>query len=341
MKKHMNLSISALLVVFAMLIAIFTGCQQVPDIPKDVTIADAAPQGVADDIAAVKEVAEDNAKDTDAPQSPSSESPMTAPIPNDKLSRVDGESDASCQNHASCDDSNCEKAPPSGEDVDSNNDNCNNSLPDCLNGALDELLPEDFDLESLLPDGSLGCGGECGANAEIVIPSLPNGGDKAPESTPPVGDDEALPPSEDPLPPTEESRGDIPSSETSSSVSAYEREVVALVNEIRRSYGLNELKLNEELSAVAREKSDDMRRNGYFDHVSPTYGSPFDMMKAFGISYRAAGENIAMGYPTPAEVVDGWMNSEGHRANILNTSFTEIGVGYIADGHYWTQMFIG
>ena len=64
------------------------------------------------------------------------------------------------------------------------------------------------------------------------------------------------------------------------------------------------------------------------------------MMKSFGISYRSAGENIAMGYKTPEAVVDGWMNSSGHRANILNSSFTKIGVGYVKDGHYWTQIFI-
>ena len=84
-----------------------------------------------------------------------------------------------------------------------------------------------------------------------------------------------------------------------------------------------------------------MKDNQYFSHTSPTYGSPFDMMKRFGIAYRTAGENIAMGYQTPEAVVDGWMNSDGHRANILNASFTQIGVGYVADGHYWTQMFIG
>ena len=80
---------------------------------------------------------------------------------------------------------------------------------------------------------------------------------------------------------------------------------------------------------------------GYFSHTSPTYGSPFDMMKSFGISYRAAGENIAKGQTTPAAVVNAWWNSEGHRQNMLNASFTQIGVGYVADGKYWTQMFIG
>ncbi|MCM1024325.1 MAG: CAP domain-containing protein [Prevotella sp.] len=128
---------------------------------------------------------------------------------------------------------------------------------------------------------------------------------------------------------------------TSSSVSDYEKKVAELVNEIRKENGLSELTLNTELSAVARAKSRDMKNNNYFSHTSPTYGSPFDMMKTFGISYRTAGENIAMGYSTPEAVVSAWMNSEGHRANILNSSFKEIGMGYVASGNYWTQMFIG
>ncbi len=121
----------------------------------------------------------------------------------------------------------------------------------------------------------------------------------------------------------------------------YEREVVRLVNEIRRARGLHELEYDEELTKVARLKSQDMNELGYFSHTSPTYGSPFDMMKSFGITYRAAGENIARGYRTPEAVVDGWMNSDGHRANILSDKFTRIGVGYVADGSYWTQMFRG
>lgn len=127
----------------------------------------------------------------------------------------------------------------------------------------------------------------------------------------------------------------------SSSVQDIERAVVTLVNKARSENGLSELKLNEELSNVARTKSNDMATNNYFSHTSPTYGSPFDMMKKFGISYRTAGENIAKGQTTAQQVFDSWMNSPGHRANILNSSFTQIGVGYAANGHYWTQMFIG
>ncbi len=125
------------------------------------------------------------------------------------------------------------------------------------------------------------------------------------------------------------------------SVDAYEREVVRLVNLERAKAGLSPLEYDWQLSRVARYKSEDMQKNKYFSHTSPTYGSPFNMMKSFGISYKTAGENIAKGYQTPSAVVDGWMNSKGHRANILNSSFTHIGVGYVASGNYWTQMFVG
>ena len=126
-----------------------------------------------------------------------------------------------------------------------------------------------------------------------------------------------------------------------SSVASYEHEVVRLVNEIRQQNGLKPLTENWELSRVARYKSQDMLDNRYFSNTSPTYGSPFQMIKAFGLSYRTAGENIAKGYASPQAVVNGWMNSSGHRANILNVSYTQIGIGYVAQGNYWTQMFVG
>ena len=126
-----------------------------------------------------------------------------------------------------------------------------------------------------------------------------------------------------------------------STITSYEQQVIDLVNDIRVRNGIKKLTANWELSRVARYKSQDMRDNKYFSHTSPVYGSPFEMIKSFGISYRTAGENIAQGYKTPDAVVTGWMNSSGHRANILNSSFTQIGVGYVSDGNYWTQMFIG
>jgi len=126
-----------------------------------------------------------------------------------------------------------------------------------------------------------------------------------------------------------------------STVSAFENEVIRLVNEIRTERGLKPLTANWELSRVARYKSQDMVDNRYFSHTSPTYGTPFQMIRAFGLSFRTAGENIAYGQRTPQAVVNAWMNSSGHRANILNASYTQIGVGYVANGNYWTQMFIG
>lgn len=84
-----------------------------------------------------------------------------------------------------------------------------------------------------------------------------------------------------------------------------------------------------------------MQQNHYFSHTSPTYGSPFDMMRDFGVNYKSAGENIAQGQQDPQEVVKAWMNSEGHRKNILNKNFTHIGVGFEQTENHWSQMFIG
>lgn len=131
-----------------------------------------------------------------------------------------------------------------------------------------------------------------------------------------------------------------PTQSVSNSITAYENEVLNLVNIERQKAGLSALKMDEALRSVAKKKSEDMRINKYFSHTSPTYGSPFDMMKKFGINYTMAGENIAMGQRTPQEVVTAWMNSSGHRANILKAEYTHIGVGYDANGNYWTQMFI-
>ena len=122
-----------------------------------------------------------------------------------------------------------------------------------------------------------------------------------------------------------------------------ENEVVALVNNERAKRRLEGLEIDWELSRVARVKSCDMAKKGYFSHNSPTYGSPFTMMQNFGIKYTEAGENIASGQKSPAEVMQSWMNSTGHRENILKPSFTHIGVGYCPGGEYghmWTQQFI-
>jgi uncharacterized YkwD family protein len=129
--------------------------------------------------------------------------------------------------------------------------------------------------------------------------------------------------------------------QTSYTLSEYEKQVVDLTNQERAKYGLPALKVDPQLSKMARDKAQDMHDHHYFDHNSPTYGSPFDMMNKYGIQYNAAGENIAMGQPTPQEVVNDWMSSKGHRENILNKDFNYIGVGYVKDGNYWVQEFIG
>lgn len=119
-----------------------------------------------------------------------------------------------------------------------------------------------------------------------------------------------------------------------------EQEVLRLVNVERANAGLPALKNDWELARVAEYKSQDMYDKRYFSHTSPTYGSPFTMMKNFGITYKSAGENIAKGQRSASEVVNAWMNSEGHRKNILSNNFTHIGIGYVSEGNHWTQMFI-
>lgn len=130
----------------------------------------------------------------------------------------------------------------------------------------------------------------------------------------------------------------IPSAD--STVTSNVQQVIKLVNSERAKAGLKALTENWELSRTAQFKAQDMHDNHYFDHTSPTYGDPFTMIKNFGISYKSAGENIAQGQQSPSEVMNAWMNSSGHRANILNPNYNQIGVGYVKDKNYWVQQFI-
>lgn len=119
--------------------------------------------------------------------------------------------------------------------------------------------------------------------------------------------------------------------------------VLKLVNAERSKAGLQPLTLSDKLTNIAYTKAKDMADKGYFSHESPTYGSPFDMLKQFGVSYSYAGENIAAGQKTAEEVMNSWMNSSGHKANILNKNYTQIGVGFYRGGEYgteWVQLFI-
>ena len=130
---------------------------------------------------------------------------------------------------------------------------------------------------------------------------------------------------------------------TSTNMNSDEKEVFDLINKQRTQNGLSPLKENIELQRVARIKAQDMVNNNYFSHTSPTYGSPFDMLKSFKISYNTAGENIA-GNSSNSSAVTAWMNSPGHRANILNSSFNQTGIGVVTGSKYgkiYVQMFIG
>lgn len=125
-------------------------------------------------------------------------------------------------------------------------------------------------------------------------------------------------------------------------VTTTQEEILRLVNKERKSQGLSSLELDWQVSRVAQTKSEDMAKNNYFDHTSPTYGSPFQMLKSFNVSYKTAGENIAKGQKTASAVMNSWMNSSGHKANILGSSYTHLGVGYYVENGtpYWTQMFV-
>lgn len=126
-------------------------------------------------------------------------------------------------------------------------------------------------------------------------------------------------------------------------LTAAEQQMLDLVNAERTKNGLQPLQADMELTKLARMKSQDMINRGYFDHNSPTYGSPFDMMKQYGVTYKTAGENLA-GNRSVQAAHTALMNSAGHRANILNSSFTHIGIGIVEGGSYgmmFTQMFVG
>lgn len=154
------------------------------------------------------------------------------------------------------------------------------------------------------------------------------------EETPPT---ETVPPQETP-PAQENPDEDAP--EESGGVQEAAAAVASLVNAARQDAGLSELELDADLCAAAQARAQEIAQS--FSHTRPDGSSCFTILEEFGISYRAAGENIAMGQRTPEEVMDGWMNSSGHRANILNGTFTSIGVGYYVDGAgaaHWVQIF--
>lgn len=142
---------------------------------------------------------------------------------------------------------------------------------------------------------------------------------------------------------TENNTGNSSGTQISSNMNSDEKEVFNLINQQRTNNGLSALKVDSEVQRVARIKAEDMVTNNYFSHTSPTYGSPFDMLKSFKISYKTAGENIAAN-SSNSGAVNAWMNSSGHKANILNSSFNYTGIGVVNSykyGKIFVQMFIG
>lgn len=139
------------------------------------------------------------------------------------------------------------------------------------------------------------------------------------------------------------SGGSTGSNTSTSIMNTDEKEVFDLINKQRTNNGLPALKEDNEVQRVARIKAQDMVNNNYFSHTSPTYGSPFDMLKSFKITYKSAGENIA-GNSSNSAAVTSWMNSSGHKANILNNKFNYTGIGVVSSPRYgkmYVQMFIG
>jgi uncharacterized YkwD family protein len=134
-----------------------------------------------------------------------------------------------------------------------------------------------------------------------------------------------------------------PDTENSNGLTADEQETFDLINAQRTAAGLQPLQIDPEVQNVARAKAQDMVNNNYFSHTSPTYGSPFDMLKSYGVKYKAAGENIA-GNSSNQGAVNAWMNSEGHKANILSNNYNYTGLGVVSSPKYgkiYVQMFIG
>ena len=122
-----------------------------------------------------------------------------------------------------------------------------------------------------------------------------------------------------------------PTGTTTGDLSQEEQQLLSLINQERAKSNLSPLQADAELMKVARIKAEDMSKNNYFSHYSPTYGSPFDMMRQFGITFKAAAENIA------------WLKSEGHRRNIMSSTYNYTGIGIAKSnkyGYLFVQMFI-
>lgn len=134
---------------------------------------------------------------------------------------------------------------------------------------------------------------------------------------------------------------DRPGSGETGTVDEFAAEVVRLVNQEREKAGLSPLTVNAQAAEAAQVRAGEIEY--LFSHTRPDGTSFVTALQEAGVSYRGAGENIAYGQKTSEQVMEGWMNSQGHRANILNPNFTAIGVGHYQNSRgvsYWTQLFV-
>ena len=115
--------------------------------------------------------------------------------------------------------------------------------------------------------------------------------------------------------------------------------VVDLVNEERAKENLAPLSLNRTATDAAQVRAEEAKKS--FSHTRPNGTKCFTALAEAGVTYTAAGENLAGKIKTPEKVVDAWMNSPGHRKNIMNPKYSQIGVGYVSSGNYWSQFFMG
>lgn len=142
----------------------------------------------------------------------------------------------------------------------------------------------------------------------------------------------------------EEQKNVVVSEKTNNSeLTKDEKDVLDMINQKRVEAGLQALQLDDELQNTCRIKAIEMVEKDYFSHQSPTYGSPFEMLKQEGIIYKVAGENIA-GNSENDKAIEAWMNSENHRANILNKSYNYTGIAVVNSPKYgkiYVQLFIG
>lgn len=170
----------------------------------------------------------------------------------------------------------------------------------------------------------------------IAIPCIPGTGEEIPELP---GDNGAENPGTPDAPETPDT-GNPGQDDTTQSVHAYVLRVAELVNEERAKAGLKPLTLETNITAAAQVRAVETEQS--FSHTRPDGRHFSTALAEAGVSYRGAGENIAWGQKTPEQVMNGWMNSAGHRANILNEKFTSIGVGYYQNANgvnYWSQLF--